>query len=368
MKKFTLFLIFCVFSTIVFSQNLITNPGAESDPVANGWVIVTQGTNCSGSLNWRILGNQSGYPVAQQGSYYFYSGCNNVSGEVYQDVNVSAYASNIDAASQSFTFSGFMQVYDQAPSDSSLMIVEYRNSASIVLDTYSTGYKGNRTAWVQYSNTKTAPTGTRMIRIRLLSKNVNGTSVDAYFDNLSLTTAIVLPVRLSNFSANLQPNNTVKINWQTSVEFNNDKFTIERSANGADWVSIAEVAGKGSINGAAQNYSAIDPAPLPQVSYYRLKQTDRNGQVFYSDIITVKFKSVQQISIFPNPAKDVITISGFIGVGMDLQFFNLSGQNVTKLTSIESNGLGKITFDVNRLNQGQYIIKTKTTVLKFSKL
>lgn len=368
MEKFTLFLISFVFTTISFSQNLINNPGAESDPVANGWVIVTQGSNCSGSLNWRIQGNQSEYPAAQQGNYYFFSGCDNVDGEIYQDVNVSSYAESIDAATLSFTFSGYMMVFDQTPSDSSLMIVEYRNSASTVLDTYSTGYKGDRGTWVQYANTKTAPAGTRTIRITLLSKYINGSSVDAYFDSLSLTTNTILPVRLLSFTTSLQPDNTVKIKWQTASEINNGKFTIERSANGVDWFTVTEVASKGSNSGTQQNYSIVDPTPFQHVSYYRLKQTDINGQITYSDNATVKIKSVRQISIFPNPAKEMITISGISGVGIDLQIFNLSGQNMTKLTSIESSGLGKITVDVNKLSKGQYIIKTKTTVLKFSKL
>lgn len=368
MKKFTLLFISFVFTTISFSQNLINDPGAESDPVANGWVIVTQGSNCFGSLNWRLQGNQSGYPAAQQGNYYFFSGCNNVNGEVYQDVDVSSYAASIDAATQSFTYSGYMQVFDQTPSDSSLMIVEYRNSASTVLSTYSTGYKGDRGTWTQYGNTKTAPAGTRTIRIRLLSKNINGNSVDAYFDNLSLITNTILPVRLISFTASLQPDNTVKIKWQTASEINNDKFTIERSANGVDWLTVTEVASTGGNSGTLKNYSAVDPTPFQDVSYYRLKQTDNNGQIAYSDIVTVKIKSVRQISIFPNPAREEITISGFNGVAMDLQIFNLSGQNVTKLTNLENSGLGKITVDVNKLSKGQYIIKTKTEVLKFSKL
>lgn len=121
--KISFFLIaFLFFAAEVFSQNLLVNPSAESgDPTSVGWTNVSMGStgaSCYNNSGWRILGNQNGFPAAQQGSYIFYPGCSSSTGstfEVRQDVNVSANASLIDAGWNSFTFSGYMQVYTQTP-------------------------------------------------------------------------------------------------------------------------------------------------------------------------------------------------------------------------------------------------------------
>lgn len=351
MKKIFLSLLLFPITTISFAQNLISDPGAETDPVTNGWTIVTQGTSCYGSANWRILGNQNGYPVAQQGTYYFYSGCGNISGELYQDINVSSYSASIDGGTQSFTFSGYVQVYDQSPSDSARMIVEYRSSTSTILGKYDIGYTGNRGAWTQYVNTKTAPAGTRTIRIRLLSKNVNGTSVDAYFDNLSLTTTVVLPVRLLNFTASLQADNTVKLNWETASEINNDKFTVERSANGINWFTVTDIAAGNSTVG--QRYSYVDITAIQGITYYRLKQTDLSGQINYSPISIVNRKAANGIIIYPNPVTDG-TLNIEVKKEVTVYLYSAVGSQLMIKTLIP----GKHAINVSTLPKGTYFIRT----------
>src|SRR5690606_191740 len=49
--------------------------------------------------------------------------------------------------------------------------------------------------------------------------------------------------------------------------------------------------------------SYTDNRPLLGTSYYRLKQTDFNGDFEYSDIISIHYKSNQPVSltVYPNP-------------------------------------------------------------------
>ena len=65
------------------------------------------------------------------------------------------------------------------------------------------------------------------------------------------------------------------------------------------------------------DYSAVDDQPLDGTSYYRLKQTDYDGQYSYSDIESVKNGSKNNLPSFeikmidPNPFQSSFKV-GFI--------------------------------------------------------
>ncbi len=126
------------------------------------------------------------------------------------------------------------------------------------------------------------------------------------FTLASKTTANPLPITLVTFNAHLDKN-VVELKWMTSTEINNDYFTIERSSDIEMWESILKIEGAGNSN-AVLNYSTIDKEPLTGISYYRLKQTDFNGDFTYSDIEVINNKGLGEIVVYPNPVKDVLNI------------------------------------------------------------
>jgi type IX secretion system substrate protein len=361
MKNYYSFLVCLCFALAGFSQNLLVNPSAESgDPTSVGWTNVSMGStgaSCYNNSGWRILGNQNGFPVAQQGSYFFFAGCSSSTGstfEVRQDVNVSANASLIDAGWDAFTFSGYVQVYTQSPADQAQMIVEYRNAANTtVLASYNSGLTSNQGTWTLYSNTTTAPVGTRFIRVRLLGKVNTGPSIDAYFDNLSLTTNIPLAVIFSSFD--IVPDNTkVKLTWTTSSENNNSYFTVQRSLNGTDWDDVEKVPGSNNTN-SDTTYTADDNNPLPGVSYYRLEITDNTGNVTYSEIKEISFGGhFAGINIFPNPAKSFFSVTGNDLKNMQVSVYNNLGQLINLSHSAQNNS---ITCNVAGLPKGIYYVR-----------
>lgn len=98
-----------------------------------------------------------------------------------------------------------------------------------------------------------------------------------------------LPVELLAFNA-YRNKDVVDIKWTTATETNNNFFSIERSKDGINFEVISIVAGSGNSS-SIKNYSSTDPSPLNGVSYYRLKQTDFDGNYKYSMIIPVKFNN-----------------------------------------------------------------------------
>ena len=90
------------------------------------------------------------------------------------------------------------------------------------------------------------------------------------------TTTSPLPIELTSFDAKCNSNN-VAINWTTASEINNDYFNIERSRDAINFADIAKIAGAGNSS-SIRRYSYIDSNPFNGIGYYRLKQTDFNGQ------------------------------------------------------------------------------------------
>ena len=124
-------------------------------------------------------------------------------------------------------------------------------------------------------------------------------------------TSTPLPIVLLDFTASLVDNTHVMLEWSTASEINNDVFTIERSSNGLTFEEITEVPGSGTTN-RITDYEAYDDAPLDGVAYYRLKQTDYDGQFEYFKIVAVNLERNPDgscvLRVFPNPCIGQCTV------------------------------------------------------------
>ncbi len=177
-----------------------------------------------------------------------------------------------------------------------------------------------------------------------------------------------LPIELLFFSAAVIEYDKVQLKWQTASETNNDFFTIERSISGTDWHEIAQVAGAGNSS-ILLNYTTFDYRPYSGILYYRLLQTDYDGQFSYSKVISIKINNLgnSQVSIYPNPATNHVTIEGTELELNHIRIYNMYGQDIKNNIEILENNQSKKILDLSNLNSGAYIIKTETTTNKMLK-
>ncbi len=111
-----------------------------------------------------------------------------------------------------------------------------------------------------------------------------------------------LPIVLSKFSAVNNPN-SVTICWTTESEINNNYFTIYRSEDGKNYEAIGTISGAGNSERTI-NYTFTDYYPSNGIEYYKLKQTDFDGQSEISHAIAIKRnsnKTTPDVKIYPNP-------------------------------------------------------------------
>ncbi len=175
-----------------------------------------------------------------------------------------------------------------------------------------------------------------------------------------------LPISLLSFEAELCER-SVCLEWETASERNNDFFTVEKSYNRDTWNEVAKINGAGNSQSLLE-YKTIDNAPYQGISYYRLKQTDFNGDFEYSAEVVVNIEDLfEKIKMFPNPAKDIINIKGLSSQLNYLKIFNLTGQEVTSSAVILQNSKGYLQLDVSALLSGVYNVKVNNQHSSFIK-
>ncbi|MET0462996.1 MAG: T9SS type A sorting domain-containing protein [Chitinophagaceae bacterium] len=142
-----------------------------------------------------------------------------------------------------------------------------------------------------------------------------------------------LPATIVDFQA-IPAGSEVALSWSTASEQNNSYFTIERSANGSNFQSLKQVAStaSGGNSSVTLNYGSIDATPLPGISYYRLKQTDKNGQSTYGKQVKVDRRQDGALSFYPNPAGKQIRFNGFAlnEQKASIEWWDMGGRSVLK--------------------------------------
>jgi Secretion system C-terminal sorting domain len=159
-----------------------------------------------------------------------------------------------------------------------------------------------------------------------------------------------IPVKLASFDATKR-NNTVQLNWVTSLETGATIFDIERSADAINWNNLATMPALNTSNGAAYQHNDNKPG---DINFYRLKITEDNGKVSYSTTKKVSFTKNNIFTVTPSPAHDFIRISFAQKITSNIQLINSVGV-IVKQTGLQN--LQTSIIDVNNLPAGVYIVK-----------
>ncbi len=163
----------------------------------------------------------------------------------------------------------------------------------------------------------------------------------------------ILPITLVSFFGEVFNKTTNVLKWVTSAEINNDYFTIERSVDALNFEPISTIKGAGNSN-ITLFYDFIDHQPQKGNNYYRLKQTDFNGDFSYSEIIVIKNEEKNIAVFYYNNLLKVSTKES-----VQLQILDITGRMVFE------NKSNNETVDLSFLSQGIYIyrIAYQNTVL-----
>jgi hypothetical protein len=184
---------------------------------------------------------------------------------------------------------------------------------------------------------------------------------------LKINQSSPLPVELVSFNAKAVDNKEVLCQWTTASEINNDYFTVERSQNGRNFEEAGKVIGAGNST-SSLDYSFTDEQPFNGTSYYRLKQTDFNGDVTYSKIVKVTIIKTTSAALiaYPNPAHNYFTarFASQEETAAQVALFDISGKKILFENFTVSEGVNSQSMDLTKIPSGVYIVELSAGEIK----
>jgi hypothetical protein len=162
-------------------------------------------------------------------------------------------------------------------------------------DSYSYG--------VDSTATSIAITGLPLGRYKITVASVNGCFLKT-FDISILECVPLLPVQLAYFKYVRKQANTQSFEWQLVQMELIRSVHLEKSMDGRSFTTAATL---DSLHfSGARTFEQTIPASAD--TYYRLRLTDVNGRISYSPIINTGQNSFTEEKLWPNPAKEDVTV------------------------------------------------------------
>ncbi|MEM9857097.1 MAG: T9SS type A sorting domain-containing protein [Bacteroidota bacterium] len=180
----------------------------------------------------------------------------------------------------------------------------------------------------------------------------------------STTTQNALPIDLQQFTGETVEGDN-HLEWITASEVNNDYFVLERSSDGVNYETLAQIDGQGT-RAAETTYRFIDINPLSGKNYYRLKQIDIDGtETIFSDskwivLLTISSNIEFGIKAYPNPTVQSninLELSADQNLPISIQMVDTYGRVVFKESYNPGDFDRQMKIQANQnLRQGIYII------------
>ncbi|MCB0395104.1 MAG: T9SS type A sorting domain-containing protein [Flavobacteriales bacterium] len=174
-----------------------------------------------------------------------------------------------------------------------------------------------------------------------------------------------LPITLRSFSVDCDPANAgIKITWITASEVNNDFFTIEKSMDAVNAETVVTVKGAGNSTDLLLYEVTDDNDFNGTARYYRLAQTDMNGQRKTWPWMQVRCEQhgTAELVLYPNPSDRFVNCmirSQLPGLSR-VRMINMIGQTVYTTEANLQSGTNQLYIDLSTFPSGTYMLYAET--------
>lgn len=174
-------------------------------------------------------------------------------------------------------------------------------------------------------------------------------------------TASVLPVTFTGFKA-YQLGKGNQLEWQGYGEVNMQKYDVERSADGRQFIKLGSLPVKGNTN--INSYTWFDAQPVTGDNYYRIKALSKNATVQYSATIKLAagIDANTGVFVYPNPVYDKaihLKLNNLQAGSYNISVYNVAGQKVAQRTYTHNGSSAAIVLPANDMAPGMYKVIIK---------
>jgi hypothetical protein len=170
---------------------------------------------------------------------------------------------------------------------------------------------------------------------------------------------VLLPVNWQGLSCVQESTNQNRINWATASETESDSFVVERATKTGQFQRIGAIPAAGNSY-TVRRYSMVDEKAPAGMLFYRVKQTDKEGNGSYSEICQVNTSEINtdKISIYPNPADNTIyvAVTGELAPETWAVLSDITGKEMLR-RQVDK---GQITLSTAHLPAGLYTVQIQT--------
>lgn len=214
---------------------------------------------------------------------------------------------------------------------------------------HTDGFFGSPSSQYTWNNSSTADSlvipgpGTYSVNVGF----VDGCNIS---DQITIGLFNPLPVDLISFSANKQ-GCYAHLNWKVANTADFSHFAVERSTDGRNFTTIAQVP-----NNNVTGYAYTDLAPKEGLNHYRLKLVDINTRYSYSKTVSTNIAcGLDAVKVYPTVTSGRVQIELPKGYdGAKIQLHNSFGQSIDKPVS----GSGTLrTIDLDGLPNALYLLQ-----------
>ena len=102
-----------------------------------------------------------------------------------------------------------------------------------------------------------------------------------------------------------------------------------------------------------KSYELIDFSPIISTQYYRIKEVSLDGELSYSEVVSISPEVSFNYQVHPNPAQDFIHINFDVAQAYQIEIHDIAGQLIHQFASKDAQTI----VDVSSWKEGTYLVQ-----------
>ncbi len=149
-----------------------------------------------------------------------------------------------------------------------------------------------------------------------------------------------------------------RIEWVSSTSYKNDYYTVQKMSDNTGDFEDLEVIKAPIKTDELQHFSTYDTHPTEGGNFYRIKVSQLDGSVKFSDTKKVVFGKMSGVNIFPNPSSEYVDIDLLLykGQTVNIYLYNTVGHQVA-LKTVENVGETPVRLDISSYMAGNFLLR-----------